>query len=231
MENLKYYRLESSSDIEEIGDIFAKSVYQIHDFIDPDNNTEERFEKYSDFSGCIDEELDLTKFAVMSQAKITDLLSARFFWHKCFYSADFITLSKKFTLENSKIIPCKVHHENDTYDYFLLELLRTLSIVDFEKSEFTIFDDIAEEPKYIYKDKITETTYFDVLRKIAKDSDYELTMKPTKVVLNRPSDLFFLRLDNGFYISNQFKEAIEKEKLTGFEFSERPLKFEFYKNW
>ncbi|MGH1383503.1 hypothetical protein [Kordia sp.] len=231
MEKLKYYRLNNSTDENEIGFIYAQDViYQINDFIDAENNTEKRFEAYSDFFGSINEELDLTKFKALDQANMTDLMYSRFFWHECFYSQKFTELYKNFIVENSKLIPCKVHHKKNIHDYFLMHIEETNVMVDFEKSEFAIFDDLKESFKHVYEEKVTEDSFWDISRKIIADSENKLAIKPWKIVLNKPSDLFNLELNGRFYISNRFKEAIEKEKLTGFEFSEEPLKVEFYGN-
>jgi len=229
MKKLKYYRLNSSNNQDEIGFIYAQEViYQINDFIDAENNTEERFEAYGNIFGSINEELDLTKFKALDKAYMTDLMYSRFFWHECFYSQKFAKLSKNFIVENSKLIPCNVHHRQNTHDYFLMQIEETNLMVDFEKSEFAIFDDLKETFKHVYEEKVTEDSFWDISRKIIADSENKLAIKPWKIILNKPSDLFNLELNGKIYISHRFKEAIEKEKLTGFEFTEQPLKVEFY---
>ncbi len=228
MEKLKYYKLDNSKDENEIGFIHAQTIYQINGFIDHENNTQKRFSAYGDIFGYIDEELDLTKFEAMNQANMTDLMYARFFWHKCFYSQKFAKLYENFSIENSKLIPCKIHHKSSVHDYYLMNLEEVKSIVNFEKSEFAIFDDFKGTFKHVFEGKVTEDSFWDILRQIATDSKDELIIRPWKIILNKPSDLFNFELNGEVYISNRFKEAIENEKLTGFSFSEEPLKLEFY---
>lgn len=119
----------------------------------------------------------------------------------------------------------KVHHNNIIInDYKLFRLSQTYQreLIDFEKSEFYIGDFINYD---LIGDSIKIEDYDKYIITREELSKKNKLLKYKKVILNLSNiemDLF--RISNtpasGYYISEKLKNAIEKERFTGFAFQE-----------
>lgn len=119
----------------------------------------------------------------------------------------------------------KFHHNNIIInDYKLFRLSQTYQreLIDFEKSEFYIGDFINYD---LIGDSIKIEDYDKYIITREELSKKNKLLKYKKVILNLSNiemDLF--RISNtpasGYYISEKLKNAIEKERFTGFAFQE-----------
>lgn len=226
-----FHKLTTSTDIKVIGRIYFQfNSTQIGGFVDPENTTPARRAAYQDPFGEIDQTLDLHKFQTNPRAKMTDLMSSDFFWHRCFYSPRFAELFGRFMGEKCRLLPCTVHHAGTAYDYFLMELLPSMEIIDFEASEFGIYHQIKSHYLGPVDAAINVDSFWDVFRRVRELNSVH-DIKARTIALKRPVDLVHLDVDNGYYVSDRLKTAIEAEELTGFEFEPIRSELEFRGDW
>ena len=227
-----YFKLTTSTDVEVIGRIYAQfNSHQISGFVDPENTDHARRSSYQECFGDIDKTLDLHKFKTHPRARMTDLMSSDFFWRRCFYSPRFVKLFANFIGEQVELIDCTVHHRGRAHGWHLMQIRPSLAVVDFERSEFGLYDAMRSHYVGPVTQTVTAQTFWDVFRHVSADTDNAVRLKARRVVLNTPCDLFHLDLDNGYYISERLRESIEAAGLTGFEFDPIPKTLQFLGDW
>lgn len=222
MKKVNYYRINYSVDKK----ITGTKDSQIINFIDPENNSVERTKNYS-YIGLnhIDSSLDFTKFKTDDKAKKTDILSSNFFSSYHIISEKFKKIIEHFTFHNIIFLDSVVTFKNDKYNYFILSIIETIDIVNFSKSTF-ILDRFS--PALRFGGDIIEVTSNDDYSlkssKIWDEKGFGYGLIPTKIILNYMSDL--VKLPFGItIISENLKQKIEEEKLTGIVFEETDIEF------
>ena len=178
------------------------------------------------FEGKINFAFKLPEPLLQNGAKPTTYLNVTFIpnWFLVLkrYFIDFL---HNFKIEGFQTWDLKVHHKkNILNDYCLFILTQTHQndLIDFSKSEFCIGDffdcNFISETLYIndYENFLHIRNELDNKNKFLKD---------IKIVLNLSKiDLDLFRIINapasGYYVSEKLKNAIEKERFTGFAFQE-----------
>ncbi len=222
MKKVSYYKISPSVDKK----ITGTKESQIINFIDPENNSVERTKIYS-YIGLdhINTSLDFTKFKADDKAKVTDILSSNFFSSYYIISEKFKKIIEHFTFHNIIFLDSVVTFKTEKYNYFILSIIETIDIVNFSKSTF-IVDDLS--PALRFGGDIIEVTsnedYILKSSKIWKEKGFGYGLIPTKIVLNYMSDL--VKFPFGMtLISEDLKQKIEEEKLTGVVFEETDIEF------
>ena len=112
-------------------------------------------------------------------------------------------------------------YKNENFDYYIFQFTgnkifkNTLSYIDFNKSIF--LDPVKKEN--IKAENLDD--FLSVYKRIYKENGIENKLKNKKLVLKVNLDFFpigTIMKDN--IVSEKLKQAIEKENITGFEFSE-----------
>lgn len=222
MKKVNYYKINYSVDKK----ITGTKDSQIINFIDPENNSVERTKKYS-YIGLdhIDSSLDFTKFKADDKAKVTDILSSNFFSSYYIISEKFKKIIEDFTFHNVHFLDSVVTFKNNKHNYCILSIVETIDIVDFSKSTF-ILDRLS--PALRFGGDIVEVTsnedYSLKSAEIWDDKGFGYGLIPTKVVLNYMSDL--VKFPFGItLISEELKQKVEEEKLTGIVFEKTDNEF------
>ncbi|GIQ61429.1 hypothetical protein Flavo103_45640 [Flavobacterium collinsii] len=96
-------------------------------------------------------------------------------------------------------IDCKVKKEDEERKYYILRFNKMLDVLNMEETTFVRGTDHIIRPVFSY----------------SKIKDYNIFVKPSS------HDLW--RVPSGFYVSEKLKKEIEKEKLTGLDFSKVPV--------
>lgn len=225
MKKVNYYKINHSVDKK----ITGTKESQIINFIDPENNSVERTKNYS-YVGLdhIDTSMDFTKFKADDRAKVTDILSSNFFSSYYIISEKFKKIIEDLTFHNIIFLDSVVTFKTEKYNYFILSIIETIDIVNFSKSTF-IVDRFS--PALRFGGDIIEVTsnedYSLKSSEIWKEKGFGYGLIPTKIVLNYMSDL--VKFPFGMtLISENLKQKIEEEKLTGVQFEETDI--EFYLN-
>lgn len=223
MKKVNYYKIDYSVDSK----ITGTNGSQIINFIDTENNSVERTNKYS-YLGLnhINPDIDFTKFKADDKAKMTDILSSDFFSSYYIISEKFKKTIEKFTFHNIIFLESIITLKNEKYIYFIVSIIETVDIVNFLKTTF-ITDRLS--PALRKGGEVTRVNSNDDYSlkssQIWNEKGFGYGLIPTKVVLNFMSD--FVKLPFGItIISERLKQKIEKEKLTGVVFEE--INIEFY---
>jgi len=224
MKKIEYHNLNASILPNTTGVKSGKE--QIIDFIDDKNTTEERKAKYGDYHlELLDDSFDLTKFRAHVQAKPTDILSSAYLSSDGFFlSKKAINIFSKYSINNFQYLKTLIHgHQCENWSYKYLNI-GTSDIINFSSSRFIIKNIINN--KII--DKIIINSIEDMIKKNQEflySGEFELAVKPQQIILLNEYDLLRPRIGNGILISNNLKNEVEKEGLTGFEFIESDIEF------
>ena len=228
MEKIKFYELSYSLDPAEIGTPVQIRNVQIVDFVDPEHNSEQRTNTYQYRGwGHVDPTLDLTKFQVDKEAKMTDLLSSIYFQTKGFFISEKARkILESFTLTNVKFFDSQVTHRSQTFDYSFLSFVKSPELVDFSKSTF--IGDKREHLLRVGGPEIKVESYEEYKAKsfeIYHKKGFGFELVPIKLALKEKTDLFQPHFDVAKFASQDLKDRIEQEKLTGFTFKEIDIEF------
>lgn len=222
MKKVNYYKIDYSVDSK----ITGTNGSQIINFIDTENNSVERTNKYS-YLGLnhINPDIDFTKFKADDKAKMTDILSSDFFSSYYIISEKFKEIIEKFTFHNIIFLESIITLKNEKYIYFIVSIIETVDIVNFLKTTF-ITDRLSSALRK--GGEVTQVNSNDDYSlkssQIWNEKGFGYGLIPTKVVLNFMSD--FVKLPFGItIISERLKQKIEKEKLTGVVFEETDIEF------
>lgn len=224
VKKVNYYKLNYSVDKK----ITGTKDSQIIDFIDPENNSVERTKNYS-YIGLnhINSSIDFTKFKADDKAKVTDILSSNFFSSYYMVSEKFKKIIEDFTFHNIIFLDSEVTFKNEKYHYSILSMIETIDIVNFAESTF-IMDRLS--PALRSGGAIIEVAsnedYSSKSSEIWNKKGFGYGLIPKKIVINYSSG--FVKFPFGItLLSEELKQKIEKEKLTGVVFEETEI--EFYK--
>lgn len=235
MKKVNYYHFSPSIEPKIIGNI-NDSEYntQVDNFVDPENNDENRFDLYKGFNYYehISKELDLTKFKTHNKTKMTDSMSTRFFSTDGFFISNKLSkLLNGFNLENNQLLDCVITNNDQKHNYYLLSFLDAKDIFDYKKSTFGIVSDLDK----IDKDVELKFNNFEELKNKKKELYFETNgesrVAPLKITLTKKIDLFKSSLDKSILVSERLKNDIEKNKITGFDFKNRKTQTEFYEDF
>jgi hypothetical protein len=178
------------------------------------------------FEGKINFPFKLPEPFLQKKAKPTTLLHvamvAGLFW---VFKKHFVEFLKSYNIGEFQTWDLKVHQNGNIFnDYKLFRLSETYQrkVIDFENSDFYIgnfinYDFIGEQ--------VIIHNYEDFLMKRNELSLKNMLIKHKKINLNLTNiNLDFFRIANtpasGYYVSENLKNIIEKERFTGFLFKE-----------
>lgn len=123
-----------------------------------------------------------------------------------------------FLLPSHKYYPVKIKFE-ETYNYYFLLIARNKLKINYRQSTFVERFNIEKE--------VSVNQYEDLLKlrpAIEDGSEHYTTddIKEKVIVFDEAPDIYAVvtRANGRFYFSKRLKEALEKEKLTGFNFYE-----------
>jgi len=228
MKKIKYYTIDYSINPKVIGKLSSPEDHQINDFIDPENNSVERLDLYQEIGiEHVNESLSMDKFKVQNNANLTGLLSSIYFPQGLFVSQKFIDLMLNYQVLNHKIIPCSLTHKNKKQLYYIISFITTKNIINFNKSKFVITDETKLKPKKIEEIQlISEEDLDDKINVLyLKHMNFDYKIRPTKLVLKHKVDFLKLDIDETLYVSQNLKNKLEEEQLTGIEFKETDIEF------
>ncbi|MEP0265150.1 DUF1629 domain-containing protein [Dokdonia sp.] len=235
MKKISYYHLNHSIEPKIVGNI-NDSEYntQVDNFIDPENNDENRFDLYKGFNYYehISKKLDLTKFKTHNKAKMTDCMSTRFFSTDGFFISDKLSkLLNRFDLENSQLLDCLITNKDQHHNYYLLSFLDAKDIFNYKKSIFGIVSGLDKVDKSIELKFNDSEELKNKKKELYFETNGENTITPLKIILTKNVDLFKSSIDKSILISERLKNDIEKNKITGFDFKNRKTQTEFYEDF
>jgi hypothetical protein len=222
MEKIFFYELTYSVDEKVTGSVRT----QIIDFVDPENNSRERTDKYQDiYFDFLEDSFDLTKFSGDKNAIATDILYSKYLGlNGLFVSSDFVRLVNNFVTGCCKYRDVYIKYLSEKKDYHFLNLLMCPNI-DFKNSIFIVQHTITKE-QFDELKLTSEEDFRHSINKIRTEKGASFTIKPRKISLNKKYDLFSYELTGEFLISEELKNAIEKSTLTGYRI--KPFDAEFY---
>lgn len=230
MKKVNYYKISYSIDQKIIGQLPEHLDSQINGFIDPENNNVERTDKYQ-YKGLtyIPEGIDMHKFKADDNAKITDFMSSLFFASQGFFvSNKFNELLKLFITCNIRTYEATVSFHENLLNYHFLDFIRTLDIIDFNSSKFVADHSVSVMRKGGEKISILSfEEYKEKGRLLRKEKGFAFELIPVALTLNYHSDMLQFPFSGLKYVSENLRQKIEKEKLTGMVFEETDI--EFYK--
>lgn len=231
MEKIKFYKINYSINPKIVGKLPKYSDSQINGFIDPENNSVERTDKYQ-HKGLtyIPEGIDMHKFKADDNAKITDLMSSLFFASQGFFVSNQLNeILNSFILSNVKVYDATIFFKESILKYHFLDFIRTYDIVDFSNSKF--IGDHSSPLMRIGGGEISVLSFEDYKEKgrlLRNEKGFVFEIIPVKLVLNYSSDMLQFPFSGLKYVSEHLKQKIEEEKLTGVEFEDTNI--EFYLN-
>ncbi len=237
---MKYYKLERSIDIKELGWFYPKTaILQDYDFNHPHS-----IRKIPLF-GEIEYPIRFPDFKVRNSAFLTDYLhcvAASGKW--LLYSPKAWDLIKELNLPEYQVFPVKVYHKRKPFDYFSLyfPLADETSFIDWRTSKFQL---IMEEKNFqshpageisfkTFSDFMRTRFFLDAGNDLVSRGDFQtgahnlsfkLHLSPlvTKISKKINFDLFRQTQPvRGYCASEKFKKIIQENNLTGFRFLPLP---------
>lgn len=228
MKKIKFYKISYSINPKIVGQLSSYPNTQINGFIDPGNNSTERTDKYQ-YNGLtyIPEGVDMHKFETDRNARITDIMSSLFFASQGFFiSSKLNEILNSFILSNVKVYETTVFHKKSILNYYFLDFIRTYDIVNFKDSIFV--GDHSVPTMRSGGEEISVLSFEDYKEKgrlLRKEKGFAFELIPVKLSLNYSSDMLQFPFSGLKYVSEQLKQKIEEEKLTGIEFEETEIEF------
>lgn len=232
---MSYYRITPSIDIAEIG--CYDQVQKLHDVYDrwgPNSISKIRSGKKINF------DLQLPIFKLEDKAERTDYLSSVFSGNEfMLISPKCLQVFQKLNLDEVQVFPIQVTHKKEILDYFLFYLPNNqeANFVDWTKTYFNLivprkvndfelgkvnFKDF--ETYLMFQKRFSISNHFiekKSFKYAALSIETEVAMVIKTLVLNSEInyDLFKLKsVPTGFYASENLKQTVEENKLTGFRF-------------
>mgnify|MGYP006959899243 CR=1 FL=1 len=214
---MKYYLLDYACATRETGSQFP----QIQKMSDNYNyQSEDSVYSLSRFTNSFpDFNPNLDAFILHKNAKISDLLSSSPLMGSGFLiSEKFKNALEKNIMPPHKYYPAKIIHKDNSYNYYWIHILCDLTdYVDYNKSEFVIAKNYTNTKNYI---QIKSKKDFLIKKEELKQKDLFLSIKANKIFFIEnyflAFDLFSVSLiDYDFYISQNLKNIINQEKITG----------------
>ncbi len=182
----------------------------------------------SKLSRCINDfpnfEPNLNSFILHKSAKASDLLSSAPLIGSGFIISEKLkNIFEKFKLPTHKNYPAKIIQKENIYNYYWIHIICDLTdYIDYGKSEFYITHLFKNIQDIIHIDSKNELIS---KREELKKKDIYFSISPIKIyfiddyLLN--FDLFYISLfDFNFYASQNLKNVIYEENITGIELTE-----------
>jgi hypothetical protein len=160
---------------------------------------------------------------IRKSTRLTDFISSFLETHTPILSQRLIDLLGTFRLPSHQLIPLTIYREKESLEEAIYSIVNfqgnDIMDINFPQSTFDYFTGGATLDRSL----LNFSDYADYRQKVAKDDRVEMAiiqkvvMKPTL-----PHDLFFLGIFMGaaFFVRQGLKEAMEREKITGFRFEE-----------
>lgn len=180
----------------------------------------------------ITEQVNLPELAMDKKSKPTTILSTWINSNKFLVLKKyFIDFLKNFNIGHFNHWSLKIHHKNEVLkDYELFHLSYPTgikSIIKYKESDFVVLPRGGWDKTTITKPvQLENYENYCNLREILNESEDDLTIAYTKLVLdfsNTTEDLIRFvgtPFNNGYYISERLKKAIEEKRFTGMTFQE-----------
>jgi len=190
---------------------------QILDFIDPENDSPERYDKYQEiYFDFIGDDFDLGKFNGDKKAKPTDMLSSNFLTTSGFFiSQAFSKLLEGFIICNARYRDVYIKGLSEKKEYRFLNL-SVCPNIDFKQSSFVIKVNNAEKDQEEIKLSSLDD-FKSKLNKLRSKNGFGYRIQPQKLVLKQKYDLFRYEISGRFLISAELKNALEKSDLKGYK--------------
>lgn len=159
---------------------------------------------------------------IKKSIKLTDTLSSFMTPHSPIISERLVEFLQSFSIPSYKLIPLNVYRVKELVTekkYFIMHFYgNDILNVDFQKSTF----DYLTGGAFLDKSLLKFDSFDDYMKKL---NNNEVKFSIIKNAVMKPTlknDLFFLGLLRGSatFITQPLKEAMEKEKITGFKFVE-----------
>jgi hypothetical protein len=172
------------------------------------------YQKFPDY------EPNLDYFVLHGKAKLSDLLSVAVVHGGFLISEKFQNVLEPFNLAPHKFYPARVYFRKQFYRYYWMHIICDLSDqVDYSKSTFFVYHNYSKNLGYT---NVTSKEELNKKReKIETDNPGKtVTIWAEKIHLNNAFDhsldLFDIgNFDSNYYISEQLKNKIISEKITG----------------
>jgi hypothetical protein len=182
---------------------------------------------------------ELLPFTMMGYGNVTTWERFRFDIHNFIASGSgilgfFISENAKKIFEDAKFgnkvkfYPAKLLYKGVLYQYYILQVENTFSeFLDYDKSEFDIFDGIMNNKTFIRHcdKKINNSEDYKMYRHEINNTE-NLWLDPVKIVFSEYVDFVFTKVTYGFLVSEIFKKKLEEAQISGIIFKEVSIDFE-----
>ncbi|MCU0430292.1 MAG: hypothetical protein MUF42_10010 [Cytophagaceae bacterium] len=228
MNKLEYFKIGPSVDPKITG-VFKST--QLNDFVDSENSSRERFEKYQLPNTKIKlpiDQYDLHKFKLHDNSFPTNILYSSFLdLAGMFVSENLMEVIKNNnTLYKVFFFEASAYQKSLKLKYYFMNIIENIELINFEKSEF-IFD------KRIEKVRTGGVTFkvknIEEYREKKMNTPIEFSGKvilPKKIVLNESYDLMAGPFSSNFLISKNLKDKIVSAGIN--DVSITPISYEEY---
>jgi hypothetical protein len=183
---------------------------------------------------------ELSPFSMMGYGNITTWERFRFDVHNFIASGSgilgfFVSENTKKVFEYAKFgnqirfYPAQLLYKGEFYHYYILQVKNEFSsCIDFEKSQFDIFDGIMNNKTFIrhFDKRISNSNEYNLYSNQINSKNTNHWLEPTKIVFNEYVDFVFTKVTYGFLVSEIFKQKLEEAQITGIEFKEINIDFE-----
>lgn len=214
----RYYLLRNTIDPKQTGISDNDQIAELN--IDYDQKV---FDKYQmmdrrDFEKNLP---PLKNFVLAKGAKITNIISSRFI-----QIVNGLLVDKKVekifdnvSISNFKKMDARLFKEQESLDYKFFYILESPSIINFKKSEFILTDilGLSKEGDIQFR---TADEFYNKCKEIGANR-----IEYRHVVLNRDFDMFRLPWESYLCISENLKNILERERITGIEIMDSKMDF------
>lgn len=215
---MSYYIFKPAVDTPETGPVFPQVQkmrpgynYQAANSVHALSREVEHLPEYSP---------DLDYFVVNGKAKLTDLLSVSVVYGGFLITPRLKELLEQFNLPIHKFYPAKVSYKKDYFDYFWFHIISDFSDkVDYPSSKFFVYYNYSTNLGNV--EVRSKKDLIEKREKIKKDNpEKTITIWAEHIKMNEQFisklDLFEVgTFDANCYISEELKNAIVTQKITG----------------
>lgn len=210
----KFYRIEDSTDLREVGTFPQRGEMKIGLHIaDPKHlfNQTDLVKLPAD--------VYIPTFRLRNKAKLTDVLSSPIN-NDWIVSEKLKVLFERENIEGVQFVPIEIFKNEELKNYFLLRPLRSsIEQIDFSKTEISIMKTTWEEEKKVSVRNVQE------FLALIEETKYPLSVKIKRPYIVQESNLKFFGIKYvygvfPFFISKQFKDILFENKISGIRYME-----------
>lgn len=218
---MQYYYLENSTERKVIGRKYPQCNPYPHElgfnwsYADlPDSMTKIPIDRFSDIKPLIVFELE-------KSIKLTDILSNATIRANGLLISERVKVlfEENLNIPNSKYYEAQIYFKGQQYKYYFLHILPyNLNIIDFDNSEFGLYEKILEYT-YISSLHFNVSTELELFFKSQKTPFQRVRAKKINFKENMLDLYYFKELNaiNEFISSEKVLQIIKEHKLTGFD--------------